>query len=168
MPRLSSFLPSTLALGVPLLASVALALARPRLKPEASTSTRFLVVVGLTILVQAVHFLEELRAEFYVRFPEAFGLQPFSASFFVWFNVAWLAIWTVSLLAVRAGFVWATCPLWFLGLAMVLNFVAHPLLALFAGGYFPGLLTAPLLGVLGALVLHELKRVTAPITSSRL
>jgi len=162
MSRFSSYLPSTIALGIPMLASVALTVARPRLRPEAKTSARFLVILGLTILVQAVHFLEELRSEFFVRFPETFGLQPFGASFFVWFNVAWLVIWVLAVVAVRAGLAVATCPLWFLGLAMVLNFVAHPLLALLAGGYFPGLLTAPLLGALGALVLHELRLVTAP------
>jgi hypothetical protein len=47
---------------------------------------------------------------------------------------------------------------------MVLNLLAHPMLALRTGGYFPGLLTAPLVGVLGILTIGELVRVTAPET----
>ena len=49
----------------------------------------------------------------------------------------------------------------------VLNFIAHPILALRAGGYFPGLLTAPVVGVLGVLAIRELERVTAPQDATR-
>ena len=164
MNQLSSYLPSVLALGTLLIASVVLTVARPHLRPEVRTSNRFSVVVGLTILVQCLHFLEELRSHFAIRFPEIFGLQPFAENAFVWFNVMWLAIWAIALFAVRAGRVIAVCPLWFLGLGMVLNLLAHPMLALRTGGYFPGLLTAPLVGGLGILTIGELVRVTAPET----
>ena len=70
-----------------------------------------------------------------------------SETAFVWFNLTWLGIWGIALFAARAGFVIAVCPLWFLGLGMVLNLLAHPVLALSVGGYFPGLSTAPLVGV---------------------
>jgi hypothetical protein len=145
-----------------MLASVILTVIRPRLRPEVRRSARFFIVVGLTILAQCVHFLEEFRSHFFIRFPEAFGLQPFTETVFVSFNLTWLAIWVIALFAVRKGLVIAVCPIWFLGLAMVLNFLAHPILALRSGGYFPGLLTAPLVGVLGVLLIGELVRVTAP------
>lgn len=162
MPQLSSYLPSFLALFMLLIASVVLTVVRPRLRPEVKASTRFLAVVGLTILGQCLHFFEEWRSRLYIRLPETFDLQPLTESLFVSFNVTWLAIWVISLLAVRAGLVIALCPLWFLGLAMVFNLFAHPLLALVDGGYFPGLVTAPLVGVLGILAIRELVRVTAP------
>lgn len=162
MPQFSSYLPSILALGTLLITSVVLTVVRPHLRPGVRMSSRFSVVVGLTILAQCLHFLEELRSHLFVRLPEAFGLQPFSETAFVWFNVTWLAIWIIALLLVRAGVVAAVCPLWFLGLGMVLNLLAHPILAWRAGGYFPGVLTAPLVGVLGILVIVELARVTAP------
>ncbi len=161
MAQLSSYLPSILALGSLMLASVVLTFVRPHLRAEVRTSIRFFAVGGLAILVQCLHFLEELRSHFFVRFPEIFGLQPFTETVFVWFNVTWLAIWVIALFAVRAGLVIAVIPLWFLGLAMVLNLFAHPILALRVGGYFPGLLTAPLVGVLGVLVIRELMRVTS-------
>jgi hypothetical protein len=53
-------------------------------------------------------------------------------------------------------------PLWFLGIACALNGLAHPLLALRSGGYFPGLITSPLVGVAGVLLLWRTLRVTAP------
>ena len=55
----------------------------------------------------------------------------------------------------------ALFPLWFLGIASVANGLIHPLLALNAGGYFPGLVTSPLVGAVGALLLARLSRVTA-------
>ena len=145
-----------------MLASVILTVIRPHLKPEVRRSARFFIVVALTILAQCVHFLEEFRSHFFIRFPEAFGLQPFTETVFDSFNLTWLAIWVIALFAVRAGLVIAVCPLWFLGLAMILNFLAHPILALRFGGYFPGLLTAPLVGVLGILLIREMVRITAP------
>jgi len=162
MQQLSSFMPSVLVLGTILIVSVILAVTRPRLRPEVRTSVRFLSVVALTILAQGFHFLEEWRSRFYVRLPEAFGLPPFGEALFVWFNAAWLAIWVISLFAVRRGIVIAACPLWFLGLGMVLNLLAHPILALRASAYFPGLFTSPIVGLLGILTIRELLRVSAP------
>lgn len=161
MSELSN-LPSVLALGTLLLASVVLTVLRPHLRPDVRRSTRFFAVVGATILIQALHFFEEWRSGFFIEFPEIFGLPPMSETVFVWFNLTWLVIWAVALFASRAGFVIALCPLWFLGLGMALNLVAHPALALSVGGYFPGLLTAPLVGVLGILVIGELVKATAP------
>lgn len=41
-----------------------------------------------------------------------------------------------------------------------MNGVAHPLLALSVGGYFPGLYTSPLVLLLGAALCRELVRAT--------
>ena len=40
------------------------------------------------------------------------------------------------------------------------NGLAHPLLAIRAGGYFPGLATAPLVGVVGVMLFRRLLRIT--------
>ena len=40
---------------------------------------------------------------------------------------------------------------WFLAIASALNGIAHPVLSMMGGGYFPGLLTSPLVGILGTL-----------------
>jgi len=131
--------------------------------PVTATREQRVVVARLAafaLLAQAAHFAEELATGFNRQFPEVLGLAPWSAQFFVAFNAVWLAIWSLSIPAVGCGFRPALFPLWFLGIGSVLNGVAHPLLALRAGGYFPGLLTCPLVAVAGVLLLGGLARLT--------
>ena len=107
------------------------------------------------------HFVEELTTGFHQRLPAAFGLPPLSRPLFVTFNLVWLAIWAVSTWGLARRRHVALFPLWFLGIAGVANGLLHPLLALNAGGYFPGLATSPLMAAVGALLLARLSRVTA-------
>jgi len=72
-----------------------------------------------------------------------------------------LVVWIAALTALRQGSVIALLPLWFLGFAELLNLFLHPYLALRTGGYYPGVVTAPLVGVLGIMTIRELARVTA-------
>lgn len=74
--------------------------------------------------------------------------------------LAWLAIWSLSAwgLAVRRRA--APFPLWFLGIAGLANGVAHPALSVLSGGYFPGLVTSPVFGLAGVLLLRRLLLVT--------
>ncbi len=51
---------------------------------------------------------------------------------------------------------WALVPIWFFSLGMALNGVAHSLLALRTGGYFPGLAGSPVVGVFGILLWSRL------------
>ena len=95
------------------------------------------------------------------RLPAAFGLAPLSLRLFVSFNLAWLGIWALSVWGLARRRHVALFPLWFLGVASVANGLLHPLLALNARGYFPGLATSPLVAVVGALLLARLSRVTA-------
>jgi hypothetical protein len=120
-------------------------------------------VALVVILAQAAHFTEELRTGFDERFPALFGLAPMSLRFFVSFNVAWLVIWSLSCwgLAVRRRP--ALFPLWFLAIAGAANGVAHPLMSVAVGGYFPGLATSPLIGVLGVVLLRRLLAVTQAV-----
>ena len=46
----------------------------------------------------------------------------------------------------------ALFPVWFFAIAAVANGIAHPVLAVVGHGYFPGLITSPVLGVLGVLL----------------
>ena len=117
-------------------------------------------VASVAILVQAVHFGEELVTRFYQRFPATLGLESWPPGFFVAFNVAWLAIWILSAAALRTGHRAAFFPLWFLAVASMANGAAHPLLAVRAGGYFPGLLTSPVAGVAGLVLFQRLLAIT--------
>ena len=161
MPQPSSLTPTIIALAFPAAAAVILTALRPRLRPDLRVGRRLSLVVGLTITGQVLHFAEELNTRLYVEFPAIFGLPPVPASVFIWANLVMLAIWLASLFAVRGGIVIGLLPLWFLGFCMLLNLFLHPYLALRAGDYFSGVLTAPIVGLLGIFTLRELVRVTA-------
>ncbi len=116
---------------------------------------------AIATAAQAGHFVEELTTGLHERLPAAFGLPPMSLRLFISFNVAWLVIWALSTWGLARRHHVALFPLWFLGIAAVANGLLHPLLALNAGGYFPGLATSPVMAVVGALLLVRLSRVTA-------
>ena len=156
-----SVLLGTAGLGALALAALVLTLVR-RPADRSRPATRALVrVASIAILAQAVHFIEELVTGFYERFPATLGLASWPLDFFVTFNVAWLAIWILSAAALRTGHRAAFFPLWFLALASAANGLAHPVLAARAGGYFPGLLTAPFAAVAGIVLLRRLMVMTA-------
>jgi hypothetical protein len=88
---------------------------------------------------------------------------PWPTEFFVTFNLFWLGMWGVSVWALRARWHAALVPLWFLGIAGAVNGIAHPVLAAGSGGYYPGLVTALLVGAAGVALLRRLTAVTSPV-----
>ncbi len=118
------------------------------------------VVAAIALVSQSAHFAEELVTGFPQRFPALLGLAPWSTRFFVSFNVFWIVVWGVSCWGVTAGRRAALFPLWFLAIASLANGVAHPLLSARTGGYFPGLFTSPLVGVVGFALVRQLLLVT--------
>lgn len=118
-------------------------------------------VAGLAIAMQAAHFAEELIARFHLRFPELLGLSPWPPGFFVAINLFWLAAWALAIRGVLGRRRAWLFPLWFLGIASLANGIAHPILSLGAGGYFPGLITSPFVGLAGVLLLRNLHSITA-------
>jgi len=117
-------------------------------------------VALFTVVAQAAHFSEELFTGFPGRFPALFGLDAIPIRFFVSFNVAWLAIWSLSCWGLVVQRRSALFPLWFLGIAATMNGLAHPLISLYVEGYFPGLVTSPLVAVLGVTLLRRLLATT--------
>jgi len=119
------------------------------------------------ILVQAVHSVEEYVFRLYdVLAParavsEALGLDR--AAGFVIFNVALfllgLGCWVVWIRRARFP---ARAIAWAWALIETLNGVAHMVLAIGAGGYFPGLATAPLLLAAGGTLCLQLARSARP------
>lgn len=161
MPQPSSLTPTMIALAAPAAAAVIMTGLRPHLTPDKKARRRLFLVVGLTIAGQVLHFGEELLTELYVVFPTSFGYPAAPQSVFVSANITALVVWTGALLAVRQGIVIAVLPLWFLGFAELLNLFLHPGLAIWTGGYYPGVITAPLVGALGIMTIRELTRATA-------
>jgi hypothetical protein len=115
-----------------------------------------------------LHFGEEWVTGFRIRFPTLLGLSEWSPAFFAIFNIAWIAVWVLATWALARGVRAAVLPLWFLGLAMAANGIAHPALAWAAGEYFPGLYTSPVEGVIGFVVLRRLFAATANLPARSL
>ena len=155
-----SVLPSAIVLGI--VAIVAVRLAHRRSSPVNADSERIAAstVFGIAIAVQGAHFAEEWRTDFHVQFPALMELDPMPLSVFVSFNLAWLAIWVVSMPSLRSGSRPAFFAAWFLAIAAMLNGVAHPMMALASGGYFPGLITSPLIGAAGVILWQRLRGAT--------
>ena len=156
-----SVLPSVVVLG--LVAVVAACITQNRSSPvdavtERMTASTFL---GVATAIQGAHFAEEWATGFHVRFPALIGLDPMPLSFFVTFNLVWLAIWIASIPFLRVGRRAAFFASWFLAIAGMLNGVAHPLIAILSGGYFPGLITSPIIGIAGVLLWQRLQKATS-------
>jgi hypothetical protein len=162
-----SMLPSVVVLGLAALAAALLALSR-RSPPE-KTAEQHAAARALTLAVaaQALHFAEEAATGFHERLPALLGLSGIPFSLFVSFNLAWLAIWIASIPGLRSGRAVAFFAAWFLAIAGMVNGIAHPLLAIAADEYFPGLLSAPLVGGASVWLWLRLRRATRPDGSAR-
>lgn len=143
-------------LYLPLVAALVLTFLRTRGSTRDGDRTRLIRIFLIGVAVQCAHFSEEYLTGFYRLFPPLFGLAPVSARFFVGLSVFFIVLWLVCSFGVKRGFRAAYFPVWFFGLGMCLNGIVHPLLAVWVGGYFPGLFTSPVAGVLGVLVMREL------------
>ena len=159
--ELGSILRGTAALSLALLLALLLTVLRWRFTAETALRQGVLRLFQVGIALQCVHFLEEHLTGFFRRVPEALGLPAWGADFFITFNVLWIAVWILAVEALRRGWRGGLLPAWFFALAMAGNGIAHPLLALASTGYFPGLVTSPMVGVVGFLLLARLFRATA-------
>ena len=122
--------------------------------------TSFFIGTLKAILLTAIcfhlfHFAEETVYEFHKLFPQLLGLAPWPVSIFVGFNFAWVIIWLIGIFLVSPNRVTVT-TFWFLAIASAINGIAHPVFSILVGGYFPGLVSSPFVGVLGILLVRNL------------
>ena len=154
------FLPSIIILGLLALIAWRLAYARQLQADDAPARKAAAMFLLVATLVQAAHFIEEATTGFHAAFPAFFGQPPIPLAAFVSFNVTWLLIWLASVPGTYSANRFALFAAWFLALAGMLNGIAHPLLAAAVGGYFPGLVTSPFIGIAGLLLWQRLRRAT--------
>lgn len=151
-----SILIGTGALSLALVLAIILTYIRP-FKPlleEKKIQLIKWIVLGLAI--HSLHLSEEFATGFYVRFPKMFELTPWTAEFFVLFNLTWMAIWSVSIIGIWKDRRIALIPIWFFAIGSLGNVIAHPIFALSQGGYFPGLWTSLLAGWIGFNLIRRL------------
>ncbi len=153
-------LPSIIVLGLAALAALLLVLRR-RSPPE-NVTERLAAArsLALAVGVQSVHFAEEAATGLHERLGALLGLPGIPLSVFVVFNLMWLGIWAASVPGVRSARAIAFFAAWFLAIAGMFNGIAHPLLAIAAGGYFPGLVSSPFIGAASVWLWLRLRRAT--------
>lgn len=112
---------------------------------------------GAGVLVFLIHVAEERLTGFAEDLPALVGRAAWSPAEFLVFNGVWAAIFTAAGVGLRTGSAFAVLPVLFLALVGGIgNGVFHVALALRAGGYFPGLATAPLCFTVGVWILRNL------------
>ena len=156
-----SLLLAPAGLYLPLLAALLLTVFRPPGPAEAGPPTKLVGLFLIGIACQCLHCIEEFVTGFHLLFPPLFGLSAISAEIFVGFNVFWIGIWALSAFGIMRCVRIAYFPVWFFALAMCLNAIAHPLLSVWQTDYFPGLITSPLVGMMGVLILSQLFQSTS-------
>ncbi len=160
-----SFLPSIIALSAMATVALVVAIVRGGINADAGALRSATRVAIVAVICQVLHFVEEAGGELNRRLPELFGLDPVAMDSFVSVNLVALAIWVLSVPALMARISAALFPLWFLAVASVSNALLHPALAIASGGYFPGVLTSPVVGVAGLFLIRGLGRITRPAGS---
>lgn len=160
--EIGSFLLGTIPLDVLLLVALHRTCARGPVAGDPAARRRLAALFAAAIAVQGAHFAEEWAADFHLRFPALLGLHPWSLELWAGFNLFWIAVWCLALPGLLRGWRPALLPVWFLALACLVNAAAHPLLALAAGGYFPGLWSSPICGLVGVPFYLLLARLTRP------
>ena len=153
-------LPSMTVLGLAAFAALLLVLSR-RSPPE-NVAERLDAARALAIAVgvQSVHFAEEAATGLHERLGALLGLPGIPLSVFVVFNLTWIGIWVASVPGLRSARTVAFFAAWFLAIAGMFNGIAHPLLAIAAGGYFPGLVSSPFIGAASVWLWLRLRRAT--------
>ena len=158
-----SVLPSLFILSLVALAALRLTQTRPPIHEYTKGRTSAVRALGFAVLLQAVHFSEEAMTGFHERFPALLGLPALPFSLFVTFNLLLLGIWIVSIPGLRVASPMAFFAAWFLAIAAMLNGIAHPLLAIAANGYFPGLASSPYVGGAGIWLWLQLRKATRTV-----
>jgi len=154
---LLSLLPSIVILGIAALAAMRQTLVYPSPPDQSEARSAAARALAATAVIQAAHFTEEALTDFPGRLGDLLGLPAMPMSFFLVFNLGWLAIWAASVPGLRSARLGAFFAAWFLAIAGIINGIAHPALSIASGAYFPGLLTSPFIGIAGIWLFRKLK-----------
>ena len=139
-----------------------------RAKPAADEGASVAGALLLLVLAQAAHSVEEYAFRLYdVLAPARYVSGLFGVDRQIGFVIVNAALVLFGLWCwfarVRPGRPSARALAWFWALLEIANGFAHLALAVAAGGYFPGLATAPLLIGLGGLLALRLRQGLADV-----
>ena len=151
---LQSILIGTGGLSAAAVASFWLAVSRR----SGDIGSRTVNIAAICLAVHCLHFTEEYFTGFNERFPNLLGLPAWPVTFFVVFNLSLIGVWLLSIYDLRQARWYAIFPVWFLAIGSAVNGIAHPVMAFLSEGYFPGLVTSPIAGFAGILLIRSLWR----------
>ena len=120
--------------------------------------TQLIHVYLFGLAVQCLHLLEEYLTGFQRQYPRFLGMAPWSDRFFITLNLIAMAVFILAALGLLVHVRIAYVVVWFFAIAMTVNGIGHPALSLWRGGYFPGLITAPIHLIVGLTLLTKLVR----------
>ncbi len=106
---------ASILIGItPLLAAMAAAgyLTRRRPRGASDLPNHFAQLFIVAVAWQSLHFIEELATGFYTRYSQVLGLEPWPLIFFVLFNLAWIAVWLLSVPLIERGFLQFCALIW--------------------------------------------------------
>ena len=152
----ASLLPSFFVLGSVAVAAIFIVRSR-----GAAASLAAARALAIAVVFQAIHFAEEWTTGFHKQFPELFEQPAMPRPIFVAFNLAWIVLWIASVPGLNVGKRFAYFAAWFLAIAGMLNGLAHPVMAVVDDGYFPGLLSSPLVAIACLWLASRLWKATA-------
>lgn len=128
---------------------------------ESNNSDTILPLYLLAIALQLIHFTEEYLTGFTTKLPKILGGEPYPVDYWLTFNMIAYAIFILGGIALfKKMKEWMIIPVFFILIGVLFNGVAHLLLAVYVGGYFPGLFTALIYLVLGPLLLLKINEIT--------
>lgn len=111
----------------------------------------------VAVLVFLGHVVEEFLTGLHHAVPALFGRAPWSEERFLLFNGMWLLVFVVAAFTAAPTRALPVLIILFVAVAAgVANGLAHLLLVLQSGGYFPGAWTAPLCLLMGVWLLRLL------------
>jgi hypothetical protein len=141
-------------LDIGLIIGLAVWAAQAKKSAEADIMGLYLTAVS----IQCIHFLEEYLTGFQTEFPQLFGYS-WSDQQFVALNLSWLAVFVLAGVGVHYRMRLSYLVVYFFAIiGGIANGLAHPLLSLMKGGYFPGLYTSPFALIVGLALLRRLMK----------
>lgn len=127
-------------------------------KTEFPNAGRYYPIYFATLAWQFIHFIEEFVTGFREQLPALYGVDAYSANFFVAINMLSYAGFTLACIAVLTrGIRFLVAPmLFFVVYGALGNAIAHTWWVVWLGKYFPGFYTAQAYWILGPLALAGL------------
>lgn len=123
----------------------------------------------LALGIQFIHFTEEYLTDFTIAVPGLLGEPAYPTDYWIVFNmVAYTVFILGGIILFKSIKSLMIIPLFFITVGVLINAVGHILLALYVGGYFPGLYTALIYIIIGPVLIKRVFQTTKIVQANQL